>query len=535
MKIVFYCLMLWAAGWGQGEFWSPIPSQRSTNPSPYDQARSDLISNRVRNADTVGIFWVGNSITHFWENAGSSVWNQFYSDRYPLNAGISGDRTQGVLNRFLNGNMDWKPGVHPHVAIVMIGTNNIGWDPSDTPEQTLEGVRAVLQLMIRRMPYTRILLLGIFPRGGGNGNGSYMDQIATINDGLEGFADDNIIHYLDIGHVFLNNNGSVNGSLMPDQLHPNAEGYVKWAEAMEPKLVEMLEMDRLEAIRIMPLGNSITEGTSTKESYRFHLDAMLRKAGYHFDFVGSLKKHQNNGKDPESYEYDLDHEGHWAREADWLLPRVHGFAEEANPDMVLLHIGTNDINHESGTPEEVTDRTVEDISGIIDSLRDVNPNVSVLLAKIIPTTANEIPNANDVIDMLNAKLETLVEEMKTEESLVYLVDQNTGFDTNSDMVDPYHPNESGAKKMAEVWLSAIEEVMDTSGQIVANKKPKEWASKLSAHPKKLLLNGFSSFSDICKGCSAANVYDLKGHKLFNWKKGTTPPSQYRGLVLIKAY
>ena len=106
-----WCFVVFSQVSGQDGFWDAIPQQRSTTPASYDETRSQLISTRVQQANEVGVFFVGNSITHFWED--KSSWDQYFGDMNPINAGISGDRTQGVLYRFTHGNLEFKPGVHP--------------------------------------------------------------------------------------------------------------------------------------------------------------------------------------------------------------------------------------------------------------------------------------------------------------------------------------------------------------------------------------------------------------------------------------
>ncbi len=194
------------------------------------------LNERVREqAGEVTLLFVGDSITQGWETTGREVWEEFYGGRDALNIGISGDRTQHVLWRLENGNID---GLSPKVSVIMIGTNNSGLDRNTTGEM-LEGVTAVVERIGEELPDTRVLLLGIFPRG------RHFDEqrgkITQVNQALRLLEDGERVFFLDFGHVFLNADGSIPEALMPDALHLSSEGYLLWAESMEKKLAALLQ------------------------------------------------------------------------------------------------------------------------------------------------------------------------------------------------------------------------------------------------------------------------------------------------------
>lgn len=188
-----------------------------------------------RSADRVDLVMIGDSITHGWENAGKSLWDEFYAPRHALNLGYSGDRTEHVLWRLRNGEVD---GISPKLAVIMIGTNNTG-HRQDPPKETAAGIQAIVSELKTRLPDTKILLLAVFPRDA-NPDGDMRVINDDINKLLKQFADGDKIHFLDINHVFLNDDGSLPRDIMPDFLHPNPTGYRKWAEAMEPTLRTLL-------------------------------------------------------------------------------------------------------------------------------------------------------------------------------------------------------------------------------------------------------------------------------------------------------
>jgi beta-glucosidase len=183
----------------------------------------------------VDLLMIGDSITHGWENAGRQVWDQYYANRNAFNLGFSGDRTENVLWRLQHGAVD---GIAPKLAVIMIGTNNTG-HRQDKPEHTAAGVRAILDELQTRLPEMKILVLAIFPRGA-DANDNLRKINAATNEILAGFADDKRVFYLDINDRFLKDDGTLPKSIMPDLLHPNAEGYGMWAAAMEPTVERLL-------------------------------------------------------------------------------------------------------------------------------------------------------------------------------------------------------------------------------------------------------------------------------------------------------
>ncbi len=195
----------------------------------------------------------------------------------------------------------------------------------------------------------------------------------------------------------------------------------------------------------MPLGDSITEGwnDTSRVSYRFWLHKKLQLAGYDFDFVGS----QTGifGNPPLYSDWDQNHEGHSGWFADQIAAQAISWANSANPDIVLLHAGSNDVIN-GQTPAS----TANDLGLIIDNLRIANPNITVFLAKIIPATINLTQ-----ITALNNLIPGIVTAKNTAQSRVILVDQFAGFDAVNDTWDGIHPAWRGERKMANKWLAGL--------------------------------------------------------------------------------
>ncbi|MBU3005459.1 platelet-activating factor acetylhydrolase IB subunit [Paraglaciecola arctica] len=191
-----------------------------------------LVKEQMKNVDLV---FLGDSITHAWEDKGKQVWQQYYAKRNALNLGFSGDRTENVLWRLQNGEIS---GIAPKLLVLMIGTNNTG-HRQDKSQDTALGIKYIIELLGERLPNTKVLLLAIFPRGA-----SADDPLRKINDGINDiikeYADGKNIHYLDINHLFIDEDGNLSQTVMQDLLHPNTEQYQIWAEAMEPKISALM-------------------------------------------------------------------------------------------------------------------------------------------------------------------------------------------------------------------------------------------------------------------------------------------------------
>ena len=186
------------------------------------------------------IVFIGDSITDGWRTRGKAVWDKVYAPRHVLNLGIGGDRTQHVLWRIEHGELD---GLKPKAVVLMIGTNNTGKEKDGSPRnstaEAIEGVKAVVKSIRAKLPESKLLLLAVFPRGAVDA--PQRAQVKEINAASAKLDDSKMIRFLDIGKVFLAEDGSIPRTIMPDLLHPNAEGYQRWADAMEPTLGAMLK------------------------------------------------------------------------------------------------------------------------------------------------------------------------------------------------------------------------------------------------------------------------------------------------------
>jgi beta-glucosidase len=211
------------------------PKHDAVTPAPRDgnwMQRHESFNRRVKQGQA-DLLFIGDSITQGWEGAGKKTWDEFYSKRNAVNLGIGGDRTQHVLWRLDHGNIE---SISPKLAVLMIGTNNSG---NNTSEQIAEGVAAIVKKLRDRLPKTKVLILAIFPRGADE-NDARRKVNQGANEQIAKLADGEMVHFLDIGPTFLEDDKTLSKEIMPDLLHLSEKGYRIWAEAIEPKVAELL-------------------------------------------------------------------------------------------------------------------------------------------------------------------------------------------------------------------------------------------------------------------------------------------------------
>ena len=193
-------------------------------------------------AGPIGVLFVGDSITAGWTKA-PEVWNEYFGKYQPANFGIGGDQTQHVIWRIENGELD---GIKPKVVVLMLGTNNT---TANTANEIAAADKKIVQLIRQKIPTAKVLLLAVFPRGPRkdkegkitDDGTSRMAIIRSVNAQLAKLDDGKNVRFLDINAKFLGADGKIPDSIMPDQLHPNVDGYKIWAAAMQPTLDAMMK------------------------------------------------------------------------------------------------------------------------------------------------------------------------------------------------------------------------------------------------------------------------------------------------------
>lgn len=207
------------------------------------------------------------------------------------------------------------------------------------------------------------------------------------------------------------------------------------------------------AVRIMPLGDSITYGTGsgpvygdsgTSTGYRQALYRSLVNAGYNVNFVGSQATGQLA-----TPAFDVDHEGHPGWSANQVRYNVYTWLQNNPADVVLLHIGTNALQPTS---------TVTDVESILDEIDRFNPQTLVILARII----NQDPT-NSSVTTFNTNLQTMANQRIANGDNLVVVNMESALSYPGDLYNRLHPNDSGYAKMAAVWFTALQQHMPACG------------------------------------------------------------------------
>jgi len=204
-------------------------------------------------------------------------------------------------------------------------------------------------------------------------------------------------------------------------------------------------------VRVMPLGDSITyddayrdyphaRPASLRHAYRNHLYYMLRDERYDVNFVGS--RQAGSAIVPH---FDVDNEGYPGWTSGQIADHVYGFLQANQPDIILLHIGSNDWSD-----------NVNNINRILDNIdtyeRHYHHHIKVILARIINRQQYQAWTTT-----LNRRIQSIANNRNAHGDDIYVVDMEYGAGLNyhTDFQDRTHPNDTGYYKMASVWFRAL--------------------------------------------------------------------------------
>jgi lysophospholipase L1-like esterase len=188
---------------------------------------------KIAQEGTAELVFLGDSITAGW-GAKAAIWDKAFGSYKPANFGIGGDRTQHVLWRITNGELDV---IKPKAVVIMIGTNNAS---SDSAEGIAKGIQRIVATVRSKQPQAKILLLAVFPRGAQASPNPLRDKLIEVNKMIAKLDDGKNIHFLDIGDKFLQPDGGISKDIMHDFLHLTEAGYQIWADAISPKLASLM-------------------------------------------------------------------------------------------------------------------------------------------------------------------------------------------------------------------------------------------------------------------------------------------------------
>jgi lysophospholipase L1-like esterase len=190
----------------------------------------------------IDVYFLGDSIVRRWGALDYpdllANWRQNFHGWNAANFGWGGDRTENILWRIENGELE---GVHPQVIVLLAGTNNVGAQPRDerTIREIARGVQRIVDVCRRAAPAATIVLTAIFPR---HDNIAVMPTIARINQRLAALADGRRVRFLDINDRLVDSRGRLVDGVLDerDRLHPTLKGYQIWADALKPILRDRL-------------------------------------------------------------------------------------------------------------------------------------------------------------------------------------------------------------------------------------------------------------------------------------------------------
>jgi lysophospholipase L1-like esterase len=165
------------------------------------------------------IVMLGDSITE------GGDWATLFPEIRVHNHGIGGDDTVGVLRR-----LDLVTRARPAKVFVMIGTNDLG-KGTRTVDEIIANVAEIVTRIRDESPSTEILVQSVLPRWH-----TRTDDVRRLNDGIESAAENSGAAWIDLRPIFDRGDGTMDLDLAPDALHPNAEGYRRWAELIAPIL-----------------------------------------------------------------------------------------------------------------------------------------------------------------------------------------------------------------------------------------------------------------------------------------------------------
>jgi lysophospholipase L1-like esterase len=196
---------------------------------------------------------------------------------------------------------------------------------------------------------------------------------------------------------------------------------------------------------LMPLGDSITDGGDSMGGYRLDLwKKLVQTDGDKIDFVGSL----NGGPSDLG---DKDHEGHIGWNITELDEQISGWMTSSKPDIVLLHIGTNDLDQGASASEMETN-----LKKLITDIYTAKPDTALVVSSLIVTTVGE----KATWTAYNAAIPGIVNGFKSQGKNITYVDMSNSL-TESDLDDGAHPTWEGYSKMATVWYPVVKSLYDS--------------------------------------------------------------------------
>ncbi len=194
--------------------------------------------NGIARSGPVDVYFLGDSLTQFWQNQGQAVWALDYAPLNAGNFGIAADRVENILWRLQNGNLG---GLQPKAFVLMMGTNNLAATPADPPAKVVSGIVQVLNFIKKKRPSAKILLVSILPNGDAP-QSDLRENIAETNRLLAATCDGLAwVEFVDAHNSFVDSEGRWKPGLTLDGTHLTAKGYDVLSNRLRPALGKALK------------------------------------------------------------------------------------------------------------------------------------------------------------------------------------------------------------------------------------------------------------------------------------------------------
>lgn len=474
--LLFAIAALFAVGTAFGAVRAITPTAWNGDPNCWQQKRHAEKMQAVKSGGAKVVF-IGDSITHFWESNGKAQAKKYFSegDMKMLNLGTSGDRTEHVLWRLDNGELD---GYEAKCILLMIGTNNSGHFRNfsdEPPSDTILGISEILKRIRAKQPKAVVVLTAIFPRGA-NETDSFRLRNDAVNMQIRKFCDGKKVFWCDFSDRFLDKNGDIKW-VMPDRLHPGAQGYEIWYEEVKPyidyalsdgklpcpknryskvkthfeKLKEKTPATVLPATRIAGANPGKRGDWWLKRLQQKRNQIVDSKGEIDLVFFGDSITHnwERSGKnwlERLSKTYSILDIGYGGDRTQHLVWRgENGELDGYKAKCIMLMIGTN--NSRSDKPEDVA----KGIRRILEVIAKKQPQAKTLLLPIFPRGEGPEHRLRKNNEQVNAIIKGYADGDKViwcDFNAKYLDEKG---DTKWIMPDRLHPGDAGYK----IWTEAV--------------------------------------------------------------------------------
>lgn len=212
------------------------------------------------------------------------------------------------------------------------------------------------------------------------------------------------------------------------------------------------------SVRILIVGDSVTQGRAGDYTWRYWLWKRLQATGTSVDFVGPRRGEYNPASDPDDFEdaahypdpdFDQDHAARWGGSMSWRVGDfdINALVTEFAPDVVVNAEGYNDLTFWGQTPQQLVDRMREFVADV----RRVRPRASIVIGQLPQRWVTGV-------DEYNALLLEMAASLDTPQSRVLAAPAPADFTEDVDTYDPAHPTALGEMKIAEQYAVALEQL-----------------------------------------------------------------------------